>query len=83
MEKKSSDLTYDSDIIIYWFCFTTLSSCSTFCMCVCVCEHVCVCVCATLLQSYLTLGDPVDCSLPGFSVYGILQARIIEWVVMP
>ena len=26
-----------------------------------------------------TLGDPVDCSLPGFSVHGILQARILEW----
>ena len=30
-------------------------------------------------QSYLTLCDPVDCSLPGFSIYGILQARILEW----
>ena len=26
---------------------------------------------------------PVDCSPPGSSVYGILQARILEWVVMP
>ena len=34
-------------------------------------------------QSYLTLCDPVDCSPPGFSVYGILQARTLEWVVMP
>ena len=30
-------------------------------------------------QSCLTLCDPVDCSLPGFSVHGILQARILEW----
>ena len=25
--------------------------------------------------------DPMDCSLPGFSVHGILQARILEWAV--
>ena len=33
-------------------------------------------------QSCPTLCDPVDCSLPGFSVYGILQARILEWVTI-
>ena len=27
--------------------------------------------------------DPIDCSLPGSSVDGILQARILEWVVIP
>ena len=31
-------------------------------------------------QSCLTLCDPMDCSLPGSSVYGIFQARILEWV---
>ena len=39
-----------------------------------------------LAQSLLlcpTLCDPVDCSLPGSSVYRILQARILEWVAMP
>ena len=35
---------------------------------------------AKSLQSCLTLGDPMDCSLPGSSVHGILQARILEWV---
>ena len=34
------------------------------------------------LQSYLTLGDLMDCSLPGFSVHGILQARTLEWVAI-
>ena len=34
-------------------------------------------------QSCLTLCDPMDCSPPGSSVYGILQARILEWVAMP
>ena len=33
-------------------------------------------------QSCLTLCDPMDCSLPGFSVHGIFQARILEWVAM-
>ena len=36
-----------------------------------------------LLQSFLTLCHPVDCSLPGSSVHGILQVRILEWVAMP
>ena len=34
-------------------------------------------------QSCLTLCNPMDCSLPGSSVHGILQARILEWVSMP
>ena len=34
-------------------------------------------------QSCPTLCDPVDCSLPGSSVHGILQARILEWVADP
>ena len=39
--------------------------------------------CAVLsLQSCLTLRDPMDCSPPGSSVHGILQARILEWVAM-
>ena len=40
--------------------------------------------CATIaaaksLQSCPTLCDPMDCSPPGFSVHGILQARTLEW----
>ena len=38
---------------------------------------------ATSLQSCLTLCDPMDCSPPGSSVHGILQARILEWVARP
>ena len=34
-------------------------------------------------QSCPTLGDPVDCSPPSFSVHGILQARILEWAAIP
>ena len=34
------------------------------------------------LQSCLTLCDPMDHSLPGSSVHGIFQARILEWVTI-
>ena len=43
---------------------------------------MCACVHAQSLQSCPTLCDPKNCSLPGSSVYGILQARILEWVAM-
>ena len=33
-------------------------------------------------QSCPTLSDPMDCSLLGFSLHGILQARILEWVAI-
>ena len=33
-------------------------------------------------QSCLTLSDPVDCSLPGSSVHGVFQARVLEWVAI-
>ena len=54
---------------------------------VCVCACVCVCVCmrayVNLLQLCLILCDPMNCSPPDFSVHGILQARILEWVANP
>ena len=51
------------------------------------CVSVCVCVCARIraclvAQSCLTLCNPMDCSLPGSSVHGIFQARILEWVAI-
>ena len=33
-------------------------------------------------QSCLTLSDPMDCSLPGSSIQGIFQARVLEWVAI-
>ena len=42
---------------------------------------VCVCVCS-VTQSFPTLCDPMNYSPPGFSVYGILQARIVKWVAI-
>ena len=41
-----------------------------------------VCHCS-VTQLCLTLCNPKDCSLPGFSVHGISQARMPEWVAMP
>ena len=41
-----------------------------------------MCLCAKSLQSCLTLGDPMECSPPGFSVHGILQAGILKWVAI-
>ena len=38
------------------------------------------CMPAKSLQSCPTLSDLMDCNLPGFSVHGILQERIPEWV---
>ena len=38
--------------------------------------------CAKLLQSCPTLCDPMDCSQQDYSVYGILQVRILEWVAI-
>ena len=35
------------------------------------------------LLSHIWLCDPMDCSLPGFPVHGILQARILEWGASP
>ena len=46
------------------------------CGCVRVCACVCVCYCSVM-------SDPMDCSPPGSSVHGILQARILEWVAIP
>ena len=47
--------------------------------------YVCIYVYTTTtksLQSCPTLCDPMDCSPPGFSVHGILQARTLEWVAI-
>ena len=44
---------------------------------------VCVCVCVKVTQLCLTLCNPMDCSLAGSSVHGILQERRLEWVPVP
>ena len=41
------------------------------------------CMRVKLFQLCLTFCNPMDCSLPGSSVHGILQARILEWIATP
>ena len=60
--------------------FRARRACVHMCVCVRMCVRVCVCVCA---QSCPTLYNPMDCSPPGSSVHGILQARILEWIAIP
>ena len=58
---------------------------SMFFFCVCVSlstGDLSMCVHAKSVQSCPTLCDPMGCNPPGFSVHGILQARILEWVAM-
>ena len=45
-------------------------------------ETECVCVCVCVTQLCMTLCNPMDCSPPGFSVHGILQAKILKWVAI-
>ena len=60
---------------------------SLICFCgVYVCVCVCVCACTharSVTQSCPILWDPKNCSPPGSSVHGILQAKMLEWVAMP
>ena len=39
--------------------------------------------CVLVTQACPTLCNPTDCSPPGFSAHGILQARILEWIAIP
>ena len=57
--------------ITYWLFFSSRSS--IFLCAVCVLSH------SAVSNSW----DPIDCNLPGSSVHGILQARILEWVAIP
>ena len=60
----------------------SLSACmQKYCTYICVCVYT-VCVCVLVTQSCQTLCDPMDCSPPGSSVHGILQARILEWIAI-
>ena len=43
---------------------------------------MCVCVCTRARLVMLALGDPMGCRPPASSVYGLFQARILEWVAV-
>ena len=47
------------------------------------CLHLYVVRVVLVAGSFPTSWNPVDCNLPGSSVHGILQARILEWVAIP
>ena len=54
---------------------------------VCSCVFVLIpfvhaCICAKSLHSSLTLSDPMDYNLPGSSIHGIFQAKVLEWVAI-
>ena len=66
--------------ILFKLLITRWKSVSTFIQHWSMCMHACM---LSQLQSCPSLCDPMDCSLPGFSVRGILQARVLEWVAMP
>ena len=57
--------------------------CNIFFLCSSVLPSLLLCMCVKSLQLCPTLWDPLDCSPPGFSVHGIIQARILECVAMP
>ena len=42
-----------------------------------------LCTVVLVIQSCPTVCDPMDCSPPGSSVYGISQARMLKWVAIP
>ena len=72
-------------LLTHWFFFLFLSLSQVYCWISVLNFSVysLYCVDAKLPQSCLTLCDPMDCSLPGSSVHGILHARTLEWVAMP
>ena len=87
----ASALTTSSDRAVQPVCSTRVCF-STSCFTVILFQDVspypclsflCLRMRAESLQSCLTLCNPMDCSLPGSSIHGFLQARILEHVAMP
>ena len=75
----------DSQCYVCFRCTIKWFICVCVCMCVCMYVHVhaCVCVCVCSVTSVISDCNLTDCSLPGSSVHGILQVRILEWAAMP
>ena len=69
-EECNLKLEKPQDRWIFTFCFV-------FPIFLCICESE-----SEIAQSCPTLCNPMDCSLPGSSVHGIFQARILEWVAI-
>ena len=45
-------------------------------------DALCMCYCCLVSQLCPNLCDPMDCSPPGSSIYGLFQARILEWLAI-
>ena len=60
-------------VLINFYCSTVALQC---------CASICAVLCL-VVQSCLTLCNPMDCSPPGSSVHGIRQAKILERLAMP
>ena len=61
---------------IYWFDLTVQGTLKSLLQCMKVKSE------SEVAQSCPTLSDPMDCSLPGSSIHGIFQARVLEWVAI-
>ena len=77
----------DKEDVVCVCIYMCVCVCVCVCLCVCVCVYVCTCVHArihteSLSHSVLSVCDPTDCSLPGSSVHGISQARIMKWAAI-
>ena len=72
---------YRSFTILFWCAHSSLSLLKKYLFICTSSLNVCMFwVHSEVVQSCPTLCDPVDCSPPGSSIHGILQARILEWV---
>ena len=76
-ERRGSDCNWSTSRIAGQVSLLVLSTKEDPCFFWCQWKAVCV-----RAQSCPTLCNPMDCSPPGSSVHGILQARILEWVVI-
>ena len=61
---------------VYWHIYSYMYSVYTY-------IYICIFWCYLVIKSCPTLCDPMDCSPPGSSVCGILQASILEWAAIP
>ena len=74
--RKKASTRHRNFLWLFWL--PSLQNCKFLLLIVCPVYGI-LCVCA---QSCLILCNPMDCSLPGSSVHGILQARILEWAAI-
>ena len=86
--KWKGDIWPKNEFAPFWWssfedqCWDALLSTSWVCKCVSVCVYVSHTV-VLIALSCPTFCNPMDCSLPGSFVHGILQARKLEWVALP